>query len=141
MRVLMSANDVSCLGVVNKILYVLLHHTNLLVSLPLLWRINFLQKLRILISQLELRVLHRFLDPLLTAKSNDRYDALLDSPCRSNARHAHIVLLCNLLDPLDDLLVDLVFASVYEALEELIGLCALGGAVAPGSGKGASGNR
>lgn len=93
-------------------------------SLPLLRRIPLLEILGILIAQLIVRIPDCLLNPLLTAQTNDRADALLDSPCCRDTRHADIVLLRDLLDAANDLLVDLVFASVDEVLEKLVGLCA-----------------
>lgn len=83
-------------------------------TLPLLRHIRLLQILRILIAQLEVHVLHRLIDPLLAAQSDDRTDSLLDAPGRSYTRHADIVLLRDLLDPLDDLLVRRELALVDE---------------------------
>jgi hypothetical protein len=93
-------------------------------ALPFLRHVPLLQVLCILIAQLEVGVLDRLLDPLLTAQTDDRANALLDRPCCCNACHTNVVLLRDLFDSADNLLVDLIFASMDEVLEELVGLCA-----------------
>jgi hypothetical protein len=74
-------------------------------------------------------VLHSLFNSLFAADTNDGADTLLDTPRRSNASHAHVVLLCDLLNSPDDLLVGLKFTRVYEGFDEVVGLRALGGSV------------
>jgi hypothetical protein len=87
-----------------------------------------------------MHILHSLLDPLFAADTDNRADALLDTPRRSNARHADVVLFRDLLDPLDDLLVGRKFALVHECADELVGFGALGRAVGEGTCEGATGN-
>ena len=109
-------------------------------ALPLLRPVHLLQVLRILITKLVVRVLDRLIDPFLATQTDYGANALLDTPSCRDTCHADVVLLCNLLDTADDLLVDLVFAAVNEALEELVGLRAAGGAVGPWAGEGTAGD-
>lgn len=109
-------------------------------ALPLLRPVLLLQVLRVLITKLVVRVLDCLVDPLLTIQTDDGANALLNTPSCRNARHADIVLLCNLLNAADDLLIDLIFAAVNEALEELVSLRAAGGAVGPWAGEGTTGD-
>ena len=109
-------------------------------ALPLLRPVHLLQVLRILITKLVIRVLDRLIDPLLTTQTDDGANALLDTPSCRNTCHADVVFLCNLLNTADDFLVDLIFAPVNEALEELVGLRAAGGAVGPWAGEGTTGD-
>lgn len=109
-------------------------------ALPLLWHILLLQVLRVLVTQLEVRIPDCLLDPLLTAQTDNRADTLLDRPRCRDACHADVVLLRDLLNTADDLLVDLIFPAVDEVFEELVGLCARRGAVGPGTREGAAGD-
>jgi hypothetical protein len=93
-------------------------------TLPLLWHVSLLQVLRVLVAQLEVGVLDCLLHPLLAAQTDDGADTLLDCPSCRDAGHADVVLLCNLLDTADNLLINLIFASMDEVLEELVCLCA-----------------
>lgn len=52
----------------------------ILISLPLLGNICILKILCILITQLEVHILHSFFDSLLAADANDRAHTLLDTP-------------------------------------------------------------
>jgi hypothetical protein len=111
-----------------------------LIALPLLRPVHLLQILRVLVTKLVIRILDRLVDPLFTTQTDDGANALLDTPSCRNACHADIVFLCDLLDAADDLLVDLIFAAVNEALEELVGLRTAGGAVGPWAGEGTTGD-
>lgn|SRR5690242_15059052 len=86
------------------------YHT--LKTLPFLWRVLLLQILRILITQLIVRVPYCLFNPLLTTQTYNRAYALLDAPSRRNTRHANVILLSYFLDAAYGLLVDLVFAIV-----------------------------
>jgi hypothetical protein len=112
----------------------------LLIALPLLGPVHLFQVLRVLITELVIHVLDRLINPLLTTQTDDGANPLLDTPSCRNACHADIVFLCDLLDAADDLLVDLIFAAVNEALEELVGLRTAGGAVGPWAGEGTTGD-
>ena len=114
--------------------------TLLLITLPLLRPVHLLQVLRVLITKLVIRVLDRLVNPLLTTQTDDGANAFLDTPSRRDTCHADTVLLCDLLDAADNLLVDLIFPAVNEALEELVGLRAAGGAVGPWAGEGTTGD-
>ena len=114
--------------------------TLLLITLPLLRPVHLLQVLRVLITKLVIRVLDRLVNPLLTTQTDDGANAFLDTPSRRDTCHADTVLLCDLLDAADNLLVDLIFPAVNEALEEFVGLRAAGGAVGPWAGEGTTGD-
>jgi hypothetical protein len=87
-----------------------------------------------------MHILHSLLNPLFAADTDDRADTLFDTPGRSNASHANVVLLRDFLDPLDNLLVGRKFALVHECADKLVGFGALGGAVGKGTCEGAAGN-
>lgn len=109
-------------------------------TLPRLGHVLLLEELCVLGAQLELAVPDRLVDALLAAQPDDGLHTLLDRPCRGDARHAHVVLLRDLLYARDDLLVDGVFAAVDELLEELVRRGAGRGAFGPGAGEGAAGD-
>jgi hypothetical protein len=111
------------------------HH---LEPLPLLRYIHLLQVPRILIAQLKVHILHRLVDPLLTADANDRAHALLNTPSRSYTRHTDAIPLRHLLDPLNNLLVHGKLALVYERVRKLVRPGALGGAISPRAREGAA---
>lgn len=114
------------------------YHT--LETLPFLRRVLLLQILRILITQLIVRVPYCLFNSLLTTQTYNRAYTLLDAPSRRNTRHANVVLLSDFLDATNGLLVDLVFAVVNEVLQKLVGLRAARGAVGPGAGESTAGD-
>src|SRR2546421_12409533 len=91
-----------------------------LIALPLLRHIRLFKILRILVTQLEVDVLHCFLNTLFAAYSNNGANPLLDAPASRNACHTDIVLLSHLLHALNDLLIDFVLALIHERINELV---------------------
>jgi hypothetical protein len=72
-----------------------------------------------------MHILHRLFDPFLATDTDAGANARADAPGCSYASHTYVVLLCNLLDPLDDFLISYVLAFVYECRNELVSFGAL----------------
>lgn len=88
--------------------------------MSLLGDIGLFKVLFILITKLEVNVLNRLLDPLLTADTNNGTYTLLDAPARCNAGHADIVFLGNFLNSFDDLLINLIFPLIDEYISKFV---------------------
>lgn len=108
--------------------------------LPCLGHIRFLQHPYILLPQHKLTIPHRLINPLLAPQPNNRLHALSNRPRRRHTRHAHVVLLRDLLHALNNLFVGGVLAVVHERLEEVVGGGAFGGSAVPRAGEGAAGD-
>lgn len=110
-----------------------------LVALDHLGHVRFLEVPGLVVAQLELDRLDGLVDALLAAEPHDRVHArLLDGPRDSHERHPDASLLRDLLQPVDDVLVDLRLLAADEGLEEVVRLFAFGGSVAPRSGQDAA---
>ena len=112
-----------------------------LVALNRLGHIWLLQVLGLFIAQFKLDRLDRLVNPLLTSEPHDRIDTLLfNRPRDSDQCHSHASLLRDLFQPVYNVLVDLRLFASNEGFEEVVGLLALGGSIAPRSGQDAAGD-
>ena len=114
---------------------------NHLIPLNRLRHIRLLQIPRLLVAQFKLDRLDRLVDPLLAPQAHNRVHALLpDRPRSRHHRHPDPPLLRDLLQPVDDVLVNLRLLAPDERLEEVVGLLPLGVAGGPGAGEDAAGD-
>ena len=114
---------------------------NRLIPLDHLRHVRLLQVPRLLIAQFKLDRLDRLVDALLAAQAHNRIDALLlNRPRYRHHRHPDPPLLRDLLQPVDDVLVDLRLLAPDERFEEVVRFLALGVARGPGPREDAAGD-
>ena len=114
---------------------------NHLIPLNHLRHIRLLQIPRLLVAQFKLDRLDRLVDPLLAAQAHNRVHALLlNRPGNRHHRHPDPPLLRHLLQPVDDVLVDLRLLAPDERFEEVVRFLALGVAGGPWAGEDAAGD-
>lgn len=87
------------------------------------WQVRLLQVLLLLFAQADVTRCNRFSHPLHARKANNGTRDTLDRPSYCNLAHGAVLLLCELLNALDDLLLG--FLIVFISLTDVLAVLAL----------------
>ena len=105
-----------------------------LVPLNKLRKVGFFQILGLLVSQLHLHSSNRLVNPLFAPQSNYWVDHITpQNPRGCYLRHLESLLLCDLLQAIDDCLVHLVLPRPNQVLQEHVRLVTRCTVITPGS--------